>query len=64
LINSIKKKAYGKYNYLDKIFSKEILMTAKPLLLRDYLSKALYSRLSRYRRKNNSPFEKSTAAVE
>jgi len=74
LINSLK--AYGKYDYLDKIFSKEILMTTKPRLLRDYLSKALsidinkiplktfYSWLSRYRKKNNLSFEKSPAVVE
>lgn len=72
----LKEKAYGKYDYLDKIFSKETLMTTKPRLLRDYLSKTLsididkipiktfYSWLSRYRKRNNSTSEKSTAAVK
>lgn len=74
----LKEKAYGRYDYLDKIFSKEILMTTKPRLLRDYLSKSLsididkiplktfYSWLSRYRKKNNLTSEKdiATAAVK
>jgi len=55
---------------MDKIFSKEILMTANPRLLRDGLSKTLsiniekiplktfYRWLSPYRKKNNSTSEK------
>lgn len=67
---------YGKFDYVDKLFSREILMNTKPRLLRDYLAKALsididkipikafYAWLSRYRHKNNSTSEETAAAVK